>query len=78
MHKKLYRSRERRLVSGVMGGLGQYFHTDPVILRLILIIIILATGVFPGLIAYIVAVFMIPEEAFITPSKPIPDDDRAV
>lgn len=73
MHKKLYRSRDHRVVSGVLGGLGEYFSVDPVIVRLLFVLITIATGVFPGVIAYLVAIFVVPEEPFITSSKPVDD-----
>lgn len=75
MKKKLYRSRDHRVVSGVMGGLGEYFSLDPLILRIVLILVILVTGIFPGVIAYIIAAFMVPEEAPFTPSVSVTDDD---
>ncbi|MEA2701374.1 MAG: phage shock protein [Candidatus Parcubacteria bacterium] len=81
MEKKLYRSREHRVVSGVLGGLGEYFTIDPVIVRLLFIIVTLATGFFPGLIAYVVAVYIVPEVPFIVHSAPISaegDDTPAV
>lgn len=34
MTKKLYRSRNDRVISGVCGGLGQYLDTDPTLLRI--------------------------------------------
>ena len=74
MHKKLYRSRDNRIVSGVMGGLGDYFHTDPVLLRLILIVVILVSGIFPGVIAYVIAALFIPETPLITPASVVHDD----
>lgn len=78
MKKKLYRSREHRVVSGVLGGLGEYFDTDPVILRLILVLITIATGVFPGIIAYVIGVFMVPETPVIAASREVQDDDSAI
>ena len=33
MAKKLYRSRNDRVISGVCGGLGQYLDTDPTLIR---------------------------------------------
>lgn len=61
MEKKLYRSREHRVISGVMGGLGEYFAVDPVILRLLYLLVTIATGVVPGIIAYLIAIFIVPE-----------------
>jgi phage shock protein C len=78
MHKKLLRSRDNRMVSGVMGGLGKYLNMDPVVLRLLLIVVILITGIFPGVIAYIIAAFFIPEEPYIVEEKIIADDSISV
>jgi phage shock protein C len=78
MHKKLYRSREHRVISGVLGGLGEYFNIDPVILRLLYVLITVATGGVPGVIAYLIAIFVVPEAPAITPSKPVDDNAPAV
>lgn len=59
----LTRSRTDRMFSGVCGGLAAYFRMDATLLRLLVAFLILATGILPGLIAYIIAVFIIPEEA---------------
>jgi phage shock protein C len=61
-HKKLYRSKTDRYLGGVCGGLAKYFAVDAVLIRLALIIIVLATGFFPGVVAYVLAVFLVPEE----------------
>ncbi|MFB6212505.1 MAG: PspC domain-containing protein, partial [Candidatus Magasanikbacteria bacterium] len=60
--KHIYRSRDNRVIAGVMGGLGKYFGVDPVLLRLIFIFLFFATGIVPGIIAYIVAIFIVPKE----------------
>lgn len=78
MQKKLMRSREHRVVSGVLGGFGTYLDIDPVILRVLFVLFVLVTGVFPGVIAYIIAAYLMPEETVITRSAPILDDDPAV
>jgi phage shock protein C len=36
--KRLYRSKKDRMLGGVCGGLGQYFHLDPTLVRVIFII----------------------------------------
>jgi len=58
--KRLYRSKEDRKISGVCGGLGEYFNVDSNILRIAWVLIGLATGVLPSLIAYIVALILLP------------------
>ena len=56
--KKLYRSRTNRKIAGVCGGFADYFDVDPVIIRLIALILLL-TG--SGILAYLVAWIVIPE-----------------
>jgi len=58
--KRLYRSRSDRKIAGVCGGLGSYFSLDPVIFRIVWVILILGAGV--GLIAYLIAWLIIPQE----------------
>lgn len=60
MEKHLYRSLKNRKIAGVCGGLGEYLNIDPVIVRLAWIIFTLAGGA--GLLAYILAWIIIPEE----------------
>jgi len=60
--KKLYRSRTNRILAGILGGLGDYYSIDATVLRIFAILGILITGLFPGVIAYIIAIFIIPEE----------------
>lgn len=58
--KRLYRSDTDKKLAGVCGGMGEYFHMDSTILRLIWIIITVITGILPGIIAYIIAALIIP------------------
>lgn len=60
--KKLYKSRENRVIWGVIGGIGEYFEADPVLLRVGWIFIFFATGIVPGIIAYILAALVIPKK----------------
>ena len=62
MNKRLYRSRTKRTLSGVCGGLEEYFDIDVTIIRLVWVLISVMSGVFPGIVAYVIAVFIIPEE----------------
>lgn len=56
----LYRSNTNRVFAGICGGLGEYANVDPVIFRLGWLLITIFTGVIPGIIAYILAIFVIP------------------
>jgi len=58
--KRLYRSREDRMVAGICGGIGEVYEIDPTLIRLGVVFIGLATAVLPLLVAYIVGIFIIP------------------
>lgn len=57
--KRLYRSRNTRMLAGVCGGIAEYFGIDPTIVRLI-VVVLGFTG--SGILAYIIAALIIPEE----------------
>ena len=59
MSKQLYRSRTNRKIAGVCGGLGEYMNLDPTIIRLIWVLLILCAVT--GLLAYLIAALIIPE-----------------
>lgn len=59
--KCLYRSKRDKVLGGVCAGIANYFEVDPVIVRLIWIIFTLGSMGF-GIIAYIVAWIIVPEE----------------
>ncbi|HEY3316631.1 MAG TPA: PspC domain-containing protein [Bacillota bacterium] len=61
MHR-LYRSRHERVIAGVCGGLAEYFRVDVTVIRLLWAVAVFAAGT--GVIAYIVAVLIIPEEPY--------------
>lgn len=71
MERRLYRSMKNRVLFGVFGGMGEYFNTDPVIIRVIAVVITVFTGFFPGIIAYLVMGLIIPEQS-ATPRPPPP------
>lgn len=58
--KKIYRSDTNKVFTGLFGGLGEYLHIDPVILRIIYVGLSLFTAVFPGLLLYIIASIIVP------------------
>ena len=60
MQKRLYRSRSDRMVWGVCGGLAKYFEIDPVIVRIVFVLLIFLSGV--GLLAYIILAIVVPLE----------------
>lgn len=69
--KRLYRSRSDRMVSGVLGGLAVYLGIESTILRIGFVLATIAFGGWSGLIAYIIASVVIPEEPV---GMPVADD----
>ena len=55
---KLYRSRESSIIAGVCGGMGEYFNIDPVIVRIIFILLLLPYGI--GLLIYVFSWITVP------------------
>lgn len=62
--KVLTRSRSNRMLGGVAGGLGEYFGTDPILVRLGFAVLTLFAGA--GLALYIAAWVLIPEEGEVS------------
>jgi len=60
--KKLYRNTTNKVFAGICGGLGEYFDIDPVLIRLIWLLVVVFTGIFPGAVVYIIAIFIIPKQ----------------
>lgn len=56
----LRRSRDDRVIGGVCAGLGRYLGVDPVLLRVAFVVLAIAGG--GGLLLYVVAWILIPEE----------------
>ena len=59
--KKLVRTSDNRMVCGVCGGIGKYFNVDPTLVRLIWVLASFARAG-SGLLVYIIAAIIIPEE----------------
>lgn len=60
MSKKLFKSSVDKKISGVCGGLAEYFDVDSTLVRLIWVIVTLCGGA--GLLAYIIAALIIPSQ----------------
>lgn len=61
--KRLFRSKTDRLLGGVCGGIGRYYDTDPNLVRILWVVLtLLSVGI--GVIAYLAAWIIIPEEPF--------------
>lgn len=60
--KTLTRSSTNKIFFGIFGGLGEYFHIDPVLLRIAYVALVFMTGFFPGVVAYLVCGLIVPRE----------------
>ena len=60
--KKLYRSRDDRVIAGVCGGIAKYFGIDSTVIRIITFLLIVPGGL--SIWAYIVLAIIIPNEPY--------------
>jgi len=58
--KKLYRSRDEKMIAGVAGGLAEYLDVDATLVRLVWVLLALLGG--GGLLAYLVMWIIMPLE----------------
>ncbi len=59
--KRIKRSKDK-IIGGVLGGFSDYFNMDPILLRVIYVVLSLFSAGFPGLLLYIILWIAIPEE----------------
>jgi len=64
MNKKLYRSRKEKMLSGVAGGIAEYFDLDPTLVRILFIVTLFMGG--SGVVAYIILWIVVPEAPFVS------------
>lgn len=57
--QRLYKSDKDKVFDGVCGGIGEYLQIDPVLVRLLWILLVVFGGT--GVVAYVVAMFIIPK-----------------
>lgn len=62
--KQLFLSDVDRKISGVCGGIAEYFEVDSTLIRLAWVLLSLFTAGFPGLIAYFIAAAIIPKRTY--------------
>ena len=62
-NQRLFRSQTNKVFAGVCGGLAEYFDVDPVVLRLLFVLMVLFGGT--GVVLYIAAIFIVPKKPFV-------------
>ena len=74
---RLYKSDKDKVFEGVCGGIGEYFNVDPVIIRLMWVVLVIFGGT--GIVAYLIAMLIIPkhtehaDDAIKPESQPTPE-----
>ena len=58
--KRLYRSRDDRILGGVAGGLGRYFNVDPILFRIAAVVLSFVGGA--GILLYLAMLLLVPAE----------------
>lgn len=58
--RRLTRSSKHKIIAGVCGGLAEYFGLDPTVVRVAYVLISIISVAFPGILAYIVLMFVMP------------------
>jgi len=56
--RRLYRDTENRYIGGVCSGLGAYFKVDPIVMRILFVVLLFANGI--GILAYLVLWIAVP------------------
>ncbi len=59
-YERLNRSRSERIITGLCGGIGEYFKVDPVIIRAIFVVLAFIGG--GGVLVYIILAIVVPLE----------------
>ena len=60
--KPLRRSTTDVMLTGVCGGIAKWLGWDPTVVRVLYVVLSLASVAFPGILAYIILTILIPKE----------------
>jgi phage shock protein C len=61
--RTLSRSINDRMIAGVMGGIAHRFGWNVTLLRILFVVVSLASAAFPGILVYLLLWLLIPNEA---------------
>ena len=59
---RLRRSKQHRMLGGVIGGFAEYFDRDPTLLRVLYVLISILSAAFPGIFVYLILWVIVPQE----------------
>jgi phage shock protein PspC (stress-responsive transcriptional regulator) len=58
----LRRSREKRMIAGVIGGLSERFDLNVTMLRVVYVVVSILSAAFPGILVYLLLWIIVPLE----------------
>ena len=61
--RSLSRSLSDRMIAGVIGGIAHRFGWSPTLLRILFVVVSIASAAFPGILVYLILWLLIPNEA---------------
>ena len=64
--QKLVRSEKFRVIGGVCGGLAEFLGWDVTIVRLLYILVSIASAAFPGILVYIILWIIMPSQSEVS------------
>lgn len=59
---RLERSRNDRMIAGVLGGIARRLGWSSMLLRIVFVLVSILSAAFPGIIVYLLAWLLMPEE----------------
>jgi phage shock protein C len=70
--KKLYRDFQGGWVGGVCAGMAEYFAVDATLVRVLFVLGLILTGIFPLTLVYLVMWAMVPPKPVAPPAAGVP------
>jgi phage shock protein C len=64
--RRLTRSNRDKMIAGVCGGLAEYLNVDPTVMRVLYVLVSILSVAFPGIIAYVILMFLMPPPEEVT------------
>jgi len=59
----LTRSRSRRILAGVCGGIAEWLGWNPTVVRVLYVVVSILSAAFPGILAYLVLWIVMPRSS---------------
>ena len=62
--KVLSKSTDKKILAGVLAGVADYLNYDPTLVRLLFVLIVIVTGIIPGVLVYLLAAIVMPKKVY--------------